>query len=333
MQCPRCGQPVVPGARFCAACGAAFAPLPGQPVAAGVPGHAIAPTFVPSSPKKWPWIVGALLATLLALGGLTATKVLRFGRGADDSSLRAGGSIPDPALRSGQDTPPPLLQAQSSPNVPGLSAPGSSPPPILGAAAAKVKMPDDVYQWLLWLEKIEREKRQLTRHQETEMQTLIATLQGAEGLTVQGVQDLTDPDSTSKSAPAMDDAQNVAKEIVKSWSELKTKFDSKPPPTECVPIATAFDNGLSGMAGNGQKILDVLNGIAGMDTPTKEDADPAIGKVKDVRYGHTEDVDKQLHRTDDLLGSICDKYGTRKWFSIDAHGGSGGLFSMPGLGQ
>ena len=192
-------------------------------------------------------------------------------------------------------------------------------------------MPKDIEDWLKWLEKIEKEKQLLTAKEQTQLMTMIASLQGASGLTPAGVQSLADPDNTSNSAPAMDDAQRVAREMVKAWAALKRKFDTYPPPAECVPIGTAYDNGLGGMATNGQKLSDLLGGIAAKSEPNQGDANEAIGSAKGVGRDHPNDVDTELKNTDQLVQDICDKYSTHKWFSIDAHGGSGGMFSMPGM--
>lgn len=160
---------------------------------------------------------------------------------------------------------------------------------------------------------------------------MIASLQGAEGLTPQGVQGLADPDNTSSSAPAMDDAQRVTREMIKAWSALKRKFDTYPPPPDCAPIGAAYDNGLAGMADNATKLSDLLGGISQKSEPTQADADDAIGHVKGVGSGHIHDVDTELRKTDQLVQDICDKFDVHKWFSIDAHGGSGSMFGMPGM--
>jgi len=206
-----------------------------------------------------------------------------------------------------------------------------APPPVLENTKEAISMPKDIEDWLKWLEKIEREKQQLTAREQTQLTTMIASLQGAGGLTPAGVQSLADPDNTSTSAPAMDDAQRVAREMVKDWSALKRKFDTYPPPSECVPIGTAYDNGLAGMSDNANKLSDLLGGIAAKAEPNQDDANEAIGHAKGVGRDHPHDVDTELKATDQLVQEICDKYNTRKWFSIDAHGGSGGMFSMPGM--
>jgi hypothetical protein len=208
--------------------------------------------------------------------------------------------------------------------------PSQAPPPVLQNTAEKITMPKDVEDWLKWLEKIEKEKQALTAKEQTQLTTLMATLQGASGLTVQGVKDLTDPDNPSNNAPAMDDAQKITKEMIEAWAKLKRRFDSYPPPTECAATGAAYDGGLQGMADNAQKIEDLMSGIAGMPEPGQADADSAIGTVKDVGQNHPHDVDAEFTSTDQLVQAICDKYETRKWFSIDSHGGAGNVFSMPG---
>jgi len=278
----------------------------------------------------------------VALAGLRAVGLLKLGAASPNSQVRAGANAPGAVLRQGENGGPPILQEPGQAPAPILQTPADAPPPILeapakapapvlGDTAKNVTMPKDIEDWLKWLEKIEKEKQLLTAKEQTQLMTMIASLQGASGLTPAGVQSLADPDNTSNTAPAMDDAQRVAREMVKAWAALKRKFDTYPPPPECVPIGTAYDNGLGGMVDNGQKLSDLLGGIAAKPEPNQDDANEAIGSAKGVGRDHPHDVDTELKATDQLVQDICDKYNTHKWFSIDAHGGSGGMFSMPGM--
>ncbi|MHB8635670.1 MAG: hypothetical protein ACYC96_04265 [Fimbriimonadaceae bacterium] len=286
---------------------------------------------MPPPSKRWPWVVGSALAAVLALAGLHAVGLLKFGAGPAKTHLQANAGVPGSVLRQGEENSPPILQAPGEAPPPILQAPSTAPPPVLEDSAKKVTMPPEDLDWLKWLEKIEKEKQQLTATEQTQLTTMIASMQGADGLTPEGVQALADPDNTSNTAPAMDDAQRVAREMIKSWAALKRKFDTYPPPPDCVPIGAAYDNGLSGMADNGQKLADLLGGIASKPEPNQGDANAAIGGVKGVGQSHIHDVDSELRKTDQLVQDICDRFDTHKWFSIDAHGGSGGMFSTPGM--
>jgi hypothetical protein len=310
--CPHCGQPFI----ATAGAGAAAAPAIG--------------TFSPTSQRTWPWVVGPALAAILALFGLRATGLLRIGGESPDSHLQASAAGPNSNLQAHGSDSIPLLPAQAQAPAPFLQVPAKLPPPILEDTKKDVSMPDDIYRWLKWLEEIEKEKRALTKKEDTEMSTLIATLNGAEGLSAADVTELSDPDSTMKNAPAVGDLQNLTDEMIKDWAALKTRFDSYPPPKECVPIGDAFDHGLEGLADYPKQIQALVNGVTDKETPTRADADPAIGDIKDLGGKHKKDIDSEFTGTDELIENICEKYNTRKWFTIEAHGGSAGLLSLPG---
>ena len=313
-----------------------------QPAGAAMaaPGQAWSGAYVPPPSSRWPWIVGAVIAAAAALASLHSVGLLRIGGGSNGSQLQANAAGPGshlsssasggpPILQAPGDGPPPILQAPQDGPPPILQAPAIAPQPNLEASVEKKAMPQEDLDWLKWLEKIEREKQELTAKEQTQLTTMIASLQGAEGLTSQGVQDLSDPDNTSNSAPAMDDAQRVTREMMKAWSALKRKFDTNPPPPDCVPIGAAYDNGLEGMADSVQKLSDLLGGIAEKPEPTQSDADEAIGNAKGVGRTHIHDVDSELRKTDQLVQDICDRFDVHKWFSIDSTGGSGGMSRCP----
>lgn len=306
-------------------------PAPQPAGAMAAPGQSWGTPFVPARSNRWPWVLGGVLGAILALAGLKSTGFLKLGSGPNGSDLQAGASAPGSRLSEGAAGGPPILRAPGETPPPVLQAPATAPPPALQDAVIKKQMPQEDLDWLKWLEKCENEKQALTAKESTELTTMIASLQGAEGLTPQGVQDLADPDNTSNSAPAMDDAQRVVREMIKDWSALKRKFDTYPPPPDCVPIGQAYDNGLAGMSDSTQKLSDLLGGIASKPEPTQADANDAIGNAKGVGRNHIQDVDSELRKTDQLVQDICDKFDVHKWFSIDAHGGSGGMFSLPGL--
>ncbi len=295
-----------------------------------MPAGGYAGVYVPPPSKRWPWVVGALLASILAVFGLQKVGFLHIGSSPPKAVLTQNGKAPNGVLRDGDSPVPPLLQQPGDAPPPILQMPGTVPPPALEDTTKKISMPKDIEDWLKWLEKIEKEKQALTAKEQTQMTTLIASLQGASGLTPQGVRDMADPDNVSNQAPAMDEARTIAKDMIESWSKLKRRFDTYPPPPDCVPIGNAFDNGLEGMADNGKKIEEMMGGVADKPEPGQDDADNAISGVKDVGQAHPHEVDKEFITTDELVQTICDKYDTRKWFSIDAHGGAGNVFSMPG---
>jgi hypothetical protein len=244
--------------------------------------------------------------------------------------MQEGAGSGPPLLQKPGEGPPPLLQMPDNAPPPLLQMPSTVPPPVLGDSAQKITMPKEDLDWLKWLEKIEKEKQALTSKEQTQLTTLMASLQGASGLTPQGVRDLADPDSPNNNAPAMVDAMTITKEMEEAWTKLKNRFDSYPPPPDCVPIGAAYDGGLQGMSDNVQKLEDIMSGIAGMSEPGQAEGADAVSGAKDIGQKHPHDVDSEFTATDQLVQDICDKFETRKWFSIDAHGGAGNVFSLPG---
>jgi len=62
--CPQCGTEVMPGARFCAGCGVAFAPAPTSPQPEAV-GPGVVPPPRPSGTS--PWLIVGIIGGILAI--------------------------------------------------------------------------------------------------------------------------------------------------------------------------------------------------------------------------------------------------------------------------
>src|SRR5579863_3066475 len=177
MNCPRCGQPLPLGALQCAHCGQGFVPAGGIAQAAGAaaavgPGQAYVGAYVPPPTKRWPWVVGSLAAAVIALAGLRAVGLLKLGAGAPGSQLQANARAPGAVLREGEAAGPPILQEPGQAPPPILQTPATAPAPVLEDTAKDVTMPKEDLDWLKWLEKIEKEKQQLTATEQTQMMTL-----------------------------------------------------------------------------------------------------------------------------------------------------------------
>ena len=63
--------------------------------------------------------------------------------------------------------------------------------------------------------------------------------------------------------------------------------------------------------------------VSGVTLTDQNNIRKSADDVKQVGLKHRRGIDGEFQATDDLVQQICDKYQTRKWFKIDAHGGSG----------
>jgi hypothetical protein len=278
----------------------------GMPAAhtTGMPAYAPMPAAIPSDVRKRnTWLaVGISAAILLLLFlGLKAGGVLGLGtKAADLKNLQAQGQGTNPTLQARGDAGKPTL------------------------AATRVTMPDDIRNWLAHLEKCEMKKRALTKKQQEELTDMIGDLKGAGGLTVDDVNAWSDPDSTT--LPVIDKVASIARELQPAWKDLKTFFDSYPPPPECKTIAQAFDDGLQSIPDNMQQLDSIVSGLN--MASGQADGQAAREKAREVSRDHRRNIDEPFSRTDQLVGQVCDKYETRKWFNIDAHGGNMGILGF-----
>jgi hypothetical protein len=270
-----------------------------------MPAYAPMPMAISADVKRrntWLAIGISACILLLLLFGLKAAGVLNMGSKApDQQTLNAQGQFPDNSL----------LRSQGSGNGPTLQS-------------TRKTMPDDIRNWLAHLEKCEMKKRALTKRQGEEVTDMIGDLKGAGGLTVDDVNAWSDPDSTT--LPVIDKVASIARELQPAWNDLKTYFDSVKPPKECVPIAEAFDDGLQSIP-DSMAQLDKI--VSGLDmSKSQDDAKAAREDARAMSRDHRRKIDEPFSRTDQLVGEVCDKYETRKWFSIDAHGGNMGILGF-----
>jgi len=251
--------------------------------------------------KRNTWLAAGIGAAiiLLLLFGLKATGVLNFGQKPPDlSTLTARGQLPNTNL---------------------LSAEGKGSKPSL--QATQITMPKDLYDWLEHLRRCEQKKEAITGEQNQQLRELQSEMQGADGLTsAEDVQKMSDPDYNS--FPTLDKATAMLNQLQPDWVALKKRFDSVPPPEECKPIAQAYDDGLQSIIDTFASIEKIVGGI---DLTSKGSIQGSADDVKDIGLHHRRGIDGNFEDTDNLVQDICDKYQTRKWFKIDAHGGSAGL--------
>lgn len=318
MRCPHCQNDAPDAAAFCMKCGAALPRIQRMAPGAAAPQAPQAPQVsgptgiaIPRSQGK-PWLWVASVVALLVIG------VIALGA---SGVLFARGQKPEPGvLRTQKDPEPPgILQARPAPSA-GVTA--QQPPP----PEAQVNMPADVRAWLEHLERTERERSRLANQHIGEFTVALTQLQMA------GVQDLlndimADPTSedTLKS-PAKEQVQDFDKARAE-WRALTDGFLNVVPPAECVPIRNRYEIALRETSAAIYDLIEIL------EMSQQPDADPKqlVGKLQGMR-GASGHIDAAGKETDALVQDICDKYKTRKWFSIAGDIGSGGLLGKFGGG-
>lgn len=270
--------------------------------------------YASSQKKTWLWLGGGFVL-LAALVG--------FGWGAGYLFQGAGG--PKPAL--GQ-------QAASGPSSLGQQA--SPPPPALPQnAEAPVTMPDDIYRWLLHLEETERRQRELVADQAAAVMVAQQQISGVGSIgTYEGLLE-GDIDRATNDFD-QHEARDLTTSMEKEWQALQQFFDSYPPPSECRPIATNYDSAMGETSGMMLELADVLGSLG--DISQIQNALATAMKMKDQSKTR---IDPARKESDRLVGDICLKYNTRKWFDIPGDiapggflgiGGGGGMGGLGGLG-
>ena len=241
-------------------------------------------------------VVSAAILFLLFFG-LKASGVLKFGqKPPDQATLTAIGQGPDSTLQ----------------------ALGKGPDSTLHAS--KITMPGDIEDWLRHLERCEMKKRALDKKMEEEALDMINN-GGKEGMTVDDVKFWSSDESDK--LPIVEKTTEILREMEGPWRNLKTEFDSVPPPRDCVPIAEAFDQGLQAIPDQMSELDKIVSGSLSQDS--QQPGQEARDKARALDRGHRLLIDEPFGKTDELVAKICDKYQKHKWFSIDAHGSNKGI--------
>lgn len=207
-----------------------------------------------------------------------------------------------------------MLKTTAKINAPQLAVRGSVQAPPL--AIAKPTMPQDVYDWLEHLRKTEDRKNELTLNQMPAIMTEFTLQQGLGGARGaydnQGNLNLDDLKSPTGAAA------NTIGDLEQPWRDLIKFFESVPPPDECKDLANTYDSALDETAGEMHDLQTILQGS---DASMQANAD-ALQKVTQMTGQSGATIDKHFSLSDDMVAQICDKYRTRKWFSIKADVGS-----------
>lgn len=239
-------------------------------------------------------VIGGL-AVLAIMSGLVATGVLRFGSQApNQKNLQASG-----------EAPPPSLVATGEPGPPNLQATGQ-----------KIVMPDDVRKWLEHLERIENRRMEMSRLQVAKAMEMLVALQA--GGTLEMLNGLIEESMGGEEVTVpgpVKETTDTAASIRQAWQQLNQDFLAYPPPAECVPIRDQYDPVLRE---TGAMIGDVIGAVEG----ATENRDAALAALMGMQ-GKSKGIDRSAVETDGMVQTICDKYETRKWFTITADVGTG----------
>ncbi|HRJ27718.1 MAG TPA: zinc ribbon domain-containing protein [Fimbriimonadaceae bacterium] len=294
--CTKCRAPLPDGARFCMNCGQASAPLAGG---------ASFPTSAPSSVPKIAAIVAIGVITLFGLGwGLRAAGILKLGGSAGGEVTKASNSIGGEILK----------------------LPGQAGGEITRVHNERKTMPKEIYDWLEHLRKTDEKAAQLSSKQVSDLSiTKILTQTGVSEDTMRAL--LWGDPGQAELRPPTDDLAKKAQAAQAEWEELRRFFNEYPPPPECIPIRNSYEQGLKETGG---MIYEILTAIA----QVFEDPSKAHQMVSAMKGDSVARIDERRKESDRQVQEVCDRYDTRKWFSIpgDFGGGMMGQMGLPNVG-
>lgn len=254
-----------------------------------------------------PWLTGVLAAAgiiIATLGTLSATGALRAFFGGGTNALKAEGAGGSNALSAEGALGSDLLKARGS---------GTTPP--LSARGERRYMPDDIRRWLEHLERIERTRGELCISQISSAMVDKMGLGSGASLDM-AKKILANPDE-DPTPPDKEMAESNKKHDI-GWADLEADFHSLPPPAECVPIRDKYQQTLD----ETRAMIDEITGHLENAAENPQAAIEALQRMIGTSSGR---IDKNGIETDRLIGDICARYDTPKWFSINGDFGGGTL--------
>ncbi len=321
------------GAAFCMHCGQMLGAV--QPVTAPAPTQmAQGVPFAPprgGSRRGVAWAIAAAILLILAGGfwGLHASGALKLVLGRSGASMLPAGGSSDRADAlgiEGSGLLPDTLTSEGESQLPDtLRAEGQGGPPTSSQMDELTVMPEDVRRWLEHLERIERRRVRMTEaHMAVAMQMIVAAQLGGMSMAdieamLGGEERLVPEEALSPLNKAASDMDSMRKE----WTELTNDFNSLAPPQECVPIRSSYDQVVRE---TGAMIMDVIRAVGSAD----QDRTAALQTLLSMRGKSGSRIGVPADKADSGVARICDKYKTRKWFSI-ARDIGGGMMNRMGF--
>lgn len=242
---------------------------------------------------------------LWLLGGVGALiVVVAFGVGAGWLKLFGAAA---PAATQVKSTPPQVVMQDTV----------EPPAPVLHDT--DLKMPKDIHDWLMHLERIERERKRLATAQMAHLSVVMTklSLKGATDI-LKSLNEDPEADPVTPSDSLVKDTEAKREE----WAKLQENFASLAPPRECQAAATAYHKTLDQTSA---MMIEVLDLVAG----SQENPEKAIEALTNMQGTSAERIDVSGKLTDEEVAAICAKYNTRKWFSIQEDFGSGMMNQIP----
>jgi hypothetical protein len=222
------------------------------------------------------------------------------------------------AARKGPDTA--VLVKPEKPAPPVMAAKADPAPPVLPADNA---MPKDVLDWLEHLRKTDAESATAARGLVGPLLKMAVINPTTMGLSQEQM--------FGEDGPAVEKppTQNLEKEVEKNrteWARIRDFYHQLPPPAECAAIAAEYETVVS------EKELmttEIMKKVQDAST----DPQGAIDALTKSYGTSSTRIDAAAKRADALVQQICDKYKTRKWFSLDADPLGGLMPSVGGMSQ
>lgn len=193
-----------------------------------------------------------------------------------------------------------LLQAEGSKPSTGIAQAEGAPPP------QRKVMPEDVRKWLEHLERIEKQRVDMSKDQVSAMMVAMTKLSvsgGAENL--ERIMAGEDPKAPHEDLSAQ------ANTMRSEWNALIQRFRAFPPPQRCRQLAGTYDRVL---VGTSLSLLSVTEALG------KASSDPqgAISSLQRMKGESYQTVDVPAASSDNQLADICREFDTDKWFVIHA---------------
>ena len=186
---------------------------------------------------------------------------------------------------------------------------GAAPPPLTATATT---MPPDIRAWLDHLRETEDRKNKLVSDQTAVVMTEYTKLNGL-GAAAGALDSNGNLDPENMKSPSEAEAQKM-KDLRPAWGELIQFFESMPPPPECTSLAHTYDSALDEIRGEMGDVVDIVN-------QSQDNSDQSLKSLMGLQ-GKSTPIDGHLSLADKMVGEICDKYNTARWFSIRADAGS-----------
>lgn len=269
--------------------------------------------YAGASRKSTVWIL-AVLCGFLGLGVLSLGAYTLLGKGSGRTSSilgDAGSSQSDALVKKGSESAAILPKVSDS--MPTLNQP----------APEQTEMPAAIRDWLEHLRRTEQRRVDLTSAQMGDLMVMLASIQGAQ--LGDALKEILGDENEPPAPTARDNLAEKADESRRNWQTLADFFRSVPPPAECAGIASSYGETIGETSAMMSEILD---SVAQAET-NPQGAIQTLIKMQGTSAGR---IDSMARDTDRQVQEICDRYRTRKWFSITADVGGGMMGKLGGLG-